>query len=103
MKTVVLTKPKSQVIGIEGVNHVKYYGMLYRECRKAFLTRREYLTEEKGGGFYWLCCHDVNLGNRMMGGTIYNSAKEAVEAVLNVKYSVFEFDSDRELFKWLAE
>lgn len=103
MKKVILTKPESQVTEVKDVSFNKYYGMTYYGG-KAFLTTKEFATREEGATFIWLCRDFVNHNNKICLADGYSSVQEAIEYAIQNKMAseVYEFNTDRELFKWLA-
>ncbi len=105
----VLTKPPTQTyVHIENVDHTKYYGVSYSGeqksslGQKAFLTRQHY-SSGPTGVFMWRCVDGVNRGNGIFSERGYYSVADAIKQCMEFNVEVFEFDTAKELFKWLAQ
>jgi hypothetical protein len=101
MKRVLTESHLQTYVHIKNVNYRKYYGMSYNGG-KAFLTRK-YYSSEPNGVFIWRCVDGVNLGNGIMADG-YKSVADAIDNCGSCDdIEVFEFDTAKELFKWLAQ
>jgi hypothetical protein len=104
----VVTNPPAEFVAIQNVSYAKSYGTVYSsEKKKAFLLAKEYFhgdyhPSQRGIKFYWLCANCMTKCNRLGNENGYSSFEEAIQAMLNAEREVYEFDSDKELLKWLA-
>jgi hypothetical protein len=101
MKQVVINPPVESV-ATKDVSPEKCYGLLFYNGGKAFLLTKEYFNTYGPNKFYWLCADDITKCNRIGNTDGYPSIPEAIELMIERGYKVYEFDSDKELLKWLA-
>ena len=97
MKKVVLEK--EETVELTNVDPRKYYGVL-RSCgSKGFITRRNY----REGLYSAYCCEGVtraNSWNLQDSDTLDSVIKKLIDILY---FKVYEFDTAKELFTWLAE
>lgn len=98
MKKVILEQPEVAVIELSNVNKDKYYGIIQGGA-KGFVTRKDY----DQGVYYPLVCESVTNGNTW-NIHINTELKGLVRNLIsNTSFTVYEFDTSKELFSWLAE
>jgi hypothetical protein len=101
MKQVVTNLPV-EFVATKDVSPEKCYGLLFYGGGKAFLLTKAYFNAYIPNKFYWLCADDITKCNRIGNTDGYPSLSEAIKAMVEFGYKVYEFDSDKELLKWLA-
>jgi hypothetical protein len=87
-----------QVTPLSSVSEQKYYGVINKNS-KGFIGRKAYC----GGEFCVFCAEAVTQGNTW---SDYDnkSLKRVVSNLLNTKtFTIYEFDTYSDLFKWLGE
>lgn len=97
MKTVILGEVTQ--VSCENADPQKYYGVLIRDIDKGFITQETYCK----GNFRVLASYDLTEGNNYSNFTGAVTLAEFVKEIIQRGEQVFEFDSYKELFKWLAE
>ncbi len=102
MKQILVTPETKQMVDLNSISSRSIIGMAYQDDRKAFATQTNYGS----GEFKWLSNHHVNLGNSAhftsnRDESIQNWIKRCHTAYPHAKYFVFE--TEKELFAWLAE
>ena len=97
----VVTNPSVESVAIKDVSPKKCYGLLFYGG-KAFLLTKAYFNAYIPNTFYWLCADDITKCNRIGFTDGYPSISEAIESMIVHGYKIYEFDSDKELLKWLA-
>ena len=98
MKKVVI-KEVVQEVSINNLSLDKYYGIKESPNWKGFITQSDYESNR----FVTLCSEELTRGN---GWEIHNncrSLKTLIERLLKSNFEVYEFDTHKELFKWLSE
>ena len=100
MKKVVKKVTPEMEVAIDQVSSVKYYGVLaYSSRNRGFITRFPYWS----GSFVALCSSKVTSGNNWDSYTS-NTLSEFISTLLrNGFFTIYEFDTARELFAWVAE
>lgn len=99
-KTVVLHAPVVDVITVGETGIDKYYGVESAGIR-GFITKKEYYRD---GGFTIRAGRNITVGNCWEGrGEEFDSLKDAISYWLNLKRKIYQFDTNNELFAWLAE
>jgi hypothetical protein len=98
MKEVITVKTKLKTIEASKVSPNKYYGVLDNAGDRGFITRSEY----ESGDYIVLCTYGVTAGNGYYAETT-ESLSELVTSLVNSEVKVYEFDTYKELFKWLSE
>ena len=97
MKTVILGKITQVSVG--NIDPQKYYGVLSCFIDKGFITQEQYCK----GSFRVLAASDVTEGNHFCSFKESSDLTEFVKGIIERGEQVFEFDSCKELFAWLAE
>jgi hypothetical protein len=98
MKKVILQK-EEVTIELSKVSPDKYYGVLNRSGSKGLITKRKYAT----GQYSAFCSESITKGNSWDmndSDTITGLVKNLIELS---NFSVYEFDTSKELFTWLVE
>jgi len=99
MKKVVLEKPEVAVVELLNVNTNRYYGVSNKNGLKGSLTRRNFYN----GQYSAFCCQSVTKGNAWDG----HDSEKLVDVIKNLisssLFTVYEFETSKELFAWLAE
>lgn len=95
MRKVIREQPKAS-INIAETSDAKYYGVLI-SGDKGFITAKSY-----GGPKIILCPQSLTRGNGWDGYDAPN-LKGTLEALLRDEKDVYEFNTAKELFKWLSE
>lgn len=98
MKEVITVKTKQKTIEASKVSPSKYYGVRDSVGDRGFITRSEY----ESGNYIVLCTPGVTEGNGYNVNTT-ESLSELITSLVNSKIKVYEFDTHKELFKWLSE
>lgn len=96
MKKVVKVTPNN-IVNTTDVSLTKYYGILCCDS-KGFISRTSY----KHGNFIVYRETELTNGNYYI--INYKTLKDAIEAIIDYHNSeVFEFNTAKELFAWLAK
>ena len=90
--------PKIEV-GDSNLNKNTILGLVSKQGKKSFVTRSDY----DKGSFQVLCAYDFANGNGYSFLDNFSDKTDLVKEALNLKFEVFVFDSEKELFKWLSE
>jgi|LakMenEpi03Aug12_release.lakeMendotaPanAssembly.Ray.scaffolds.fasta_scaffold358080_2 hypothetical protein len=94
---IVVTPNNKDTVHVKDVSRNKYYGVITPQNNKGFITRLNY----NSGPYISLCCNDITCGNYF-----YNVNSESLSIHINNIIcngnTVYEFDTNEELFKWLA-
>jgi hypothetical protein len=98
MKEVITVKTKLKTIEASKVSPIKYYGVRDSVGDRGFITRSEY----ESGDYIVLCVEEVTEGNGYYTDTT-ESLSELITSLVNLEFKVYEFDTYKELFKWLSE
>lgn len=97
MKEVILREPVQNVILVNNVDPMKYYGIISQFKVIGFITKIEYWT----GEFIAKGFRELTNGN---GWAIQNSdLTELIKYLINQEFKVYEFDTWQELLKWASE
>jgi hypothetical protein len=97
MKQVVIEVPKNVVAADETIDS-RFYGV-DSGSSKGFICRSKYRT----GPFTSFCGDNLTNGNTWsLDPEHSNSLQVAIKEYIRRGFSVFEFESYKELFKWLA-
>lgn len=91
-----------EVTPLSSVNEDKYYGVINtsnREVVKGFIGRREY----EYGEFCVFCSDKLTMGNTWPDYDSKNLTKLISDLINSKNFTVYEFDTSVELFKWLGE
>ena len=96
MKEVIVTKQKT--VPASKVSQSKYYGIRDTIGDRGFISRSEF----DSGEYIVLCRVDITMGNG------YNvdstqSLPKLITSLVSGGIKVYEFDTYKELFKWLSE
>lgn len=95
MKKVVLEE--NDVVYLSEVSELKYYGVFF-DNQKSFITKRNYFD----GDYSAFLCMSVTKGNSYDGHDSC-SLKETINSLISSSFIIYEFDTPKELFTWLAE
>ena len=95
-KVVFATSPPEKVI-VTQASPNKYYGYLNGEV-KGFISRDDY----RRGPYRARSLNLLTMGN-CLGVTPTDSLVDLIIALLGLSIVVFEFDTDKELIRWLAQ
>lgn len=99
MKKVVGNFYDCGIVKVENVGIDRWYGVMNSDSSvKGFVTREKY----DSGNFVIRCGMALTNGN---GWNCYDccSLNQLIQSLLYHGFSVFEFNDDKELFKWLIE
>ena len=97
MKKVVIKIEASQTL-LSKVSSEKYYGIVNKQGDKGLITRQDY---ESGDYLVYVADH-ITKGNGF--GYRKSNLKELLKVhVDSSMFQVYEFDTHKELFKWLSE
>lgn len=97
MKTVIAGEVLQ--VSCENVDPQKYYGVLVNNIDKGFITQETYCD----GDFRVLACSDLTEGNNFYNFRGSETLTEFVKEILQRGEQVFEFNSCKDLFRWLAQ
>jgi hypothetical protein len=99
MRKVVKTLAPIQETSLESVHWEKYYGVETNlKIGKGFITREKYME----GDYIVLSRHLITASNGW--SYLYSpSLKALINTCIIERFSVYEFDTPQELFKWLSE
>ena len=97
MKKVILNESQVATIVLDDVTSDKYYGAQIRD-RKGFISRQGYGQ----GDFRLYAVDSVTVGNAWSFFD-FPILSTVISRILDANNNVFEFDTAKELFKWLAE
>jgi hypothetical protein len=98
MKEVIVVKTKQKTIEASKVSPTKYYGVHDTIGDRGFITRSEF----ESGDYIVLCTVDITRGN----GYNVDSTRflsELITSLISKGIKVYEFNTYKELFKWLSE
>lgn len=103
MKQVMNEIPPATTTLLRDTTIFKCYGVLHISGDKGFIHRDDFLE----GKFRIRCSHSITGGNqwkdkRWNSASLYSVIKNILNDP-NENFTVFEFDSAKELFKWLSE
>jgi len=98
MKEVITVKTKQKTVEASKVSSIKYYGVLDSVKDRGFITRSEF----ESGDYIVLSTVEVTEGNGYFTDTT-ESLSELITSLVNSGIKVYEFDTYKELFKWLSE
>ena len=102
MKRIILSENSERFMFSKAASDDKFYGVLSSKGSRGFIFREEY----RGGRYRNICVDELSRGNSW--SSMYaESLKEAIDKFINfvgdIHFAVFEFDSQKELFLWLAK
>ena len=98
MKEVITVKTKQKTVEASKVSPIKYYGVLDSVKDRGFITKSEY----ESGDYMVLGTDGITEGNGYYTDTT-ESLSELITSLVNSGIKVYEFDTYKELFKWLSE
>lgn len=98
MKKVVIKQVVAEV-SIKDLSVKKYYGVKENLGIKGFITQSDFDTNR----FVALCTDEVTRGNNWPAFDGCRSLKTLTEKLIKAKFEVYEFETYKELFKWLSE
>lgn len=96
MKKVVI-KQELKEVSVSNLSTDKYYGI--KEVSKGFISQSDYDSNR----FIVLCVMGITLGNSWGSYSNCRSLKTLTEKLISDGFEVYEFDTYKELFKWLSE
>lgn len=101
MKKVLKNIPTVDFVSCENVTSDKYYGVSDREGRRGFIAGNEF----NGGCYKAFCCAYITKGNEWIWRDLreVTSLSSFIRILITDYLSVFEFDTHKELFQWLAD
>jgi len=96
MKKVIKKLEKDNVVLVTDTDQKKYYGVINRFDDKGFITKDSFYSKT----FTVKCCEDITIGN---GFDMFNeySINEIIDELLSHGFTVYEFNTYKELFRWL--
>lgn len=95
MKTVLIKEPTPAITFVEQADSRKYYGCLIRD-QKGFITARHF-----EGPFFAAAAKSITIGNSWSQKD--TSLANLLRHFILEGFEVFEFETHKELFVWLAE
>lgn len=97
MKKVII-KVENELVEVSNVDEEKYYGMQGLHSNKGFVVQSQF----KSGNFKILSSESFTYGN---GWSDYenNNLISMFNRILKDNKTIYEFDTSKELFKWLSE
>ena len=99
MKKVVINPPVVEpTVTLSEANPRKYYGILSLYEGKGFIKQEKF----ESGPYQGICSNGLTKGNAW-GAFQDTSLPGLFGKIFDRGYSIFEFDSPQELFKWLSE
>ena len=98
MKQVILKKKPVDVVAVEDISSEKYYGIEESEGYKGFIAAKNYL-----GKPLVLAADSVTQGNGWSALDNKTTLKSCIITAINEGCQVYEFNTNKELFAWLAQ
>ena len=98
MKQVQLTAPPLNITSIDEVLAKKYYGAKSKEGSTGFISQTEYM-----GGLYILIASRGLTYRNSWNLLCSHHLGTAIKNLLKQEFEVYEFDTPKELYTWLAE
>lgn len=99
MKQVKLKVPHSEIVPIDSVSKDKYYGFKENIGEKGLIMQSIYGT----GAFKLFASQSITQGNHYGSSGGLKTLKAAIDWLLMNEFEVYEFDTPKTLFAWLAE
>jgi hypothetical protein len=99
MKKVILEKPEVAVVELSNVSNEKYYGVSPDYDKKGFITK----TDFNLGKYTVLSQRLLTKGNGWDSFDSQDLKTIIKKLISNTLFTVYEFDTSKELFTWLAE
>ena len=99
MKKVVKGTLPSDIVQLTEVNSQKYYGLKHpNDNSRGFISRSKFCN----GEYIPMCCDELTNGNRW---SCSDSLTKLIGDLMSGPrpFTVYEFDTHKELFGWLAE
>ncbi len=98
MRQVVKLEEKHEIVDVNDVNATKYYGVINIDTEKGFIAKGKMCDLE----FNLMARKEITIGNCWSHFKNAN-LKKMCENLIIANFKIFEFDTPKELFAWLAE
>lgn len=98
MKKVINTS--RDTVNVSEVDSDMFYGFIQNQTNsKGFITRANFCH----GNFQMKSITDLTEGNSWPTHSRSNNLQDSINNLLNYNFTVYQFDTSKELFTWLAE